>query len=236
MPDANLPITMKEQDLASNSKETPAEEVIISDSLVKMVRSAVPKSDWKLTDETVDNICHNLSHGVPIEACAACVYVTPHTLKKWLQRGQEEVCNLTEEQLDSADNVLDLLSPYGKLFLRQAQASGNLLATIMDAIYDKMFEQHNEWLLTYLAERLDPDTFNLKYKTEKMKMAQTSNVNLGTQNFVNIQFVNGLEGRPKEDAAFIMDTLKGLDEKYSKKHEERTFIETDARIVDGGED
>lgn len=92
-------------------------------------------------------------------------------MKKWLEKGRDEVCELTQEQLDSADNVLDILSPYGRLFLRQAQASGNLLSTIMSAIYDRMFEQHNEWLLTYLAERLDPETFNLKFKTEKMKMA-----------------------------------------------------------------
>ena len=182
-----------------------------------MIRSAAPKADWKLTDEVVENICHNLGHGVPIEACAACVCVTPATLNTWLKKGQDEVCNLSQEEVDGAENILDILSPYGKLFLRQAQAKGQLMATIMDAIYDRMFEQHNEWLLTYLAERLDPETFNLKYKTE-MKKIDTTNVNTGTQNFVNITFVNGMDGRPPEEVEYLQNSLAHLKEKYADKH------------------
>jgi len=215
MPDADKPIRMTEKDLIKKQEVT--EPVNISDSLVTMIRSSAPKADWKLTDEIVENICHNLGHGVPIEACAACVCVTPHTLKNWLKKGQDEVCNLTQEEVDGAENILDILSPYGKLFLRQAQAKGNLLATIMDAIYDRMFEQHNEWLLTYLAERVDPETFNLKYKTE-MKKIDNTNVNTGTQNFVNITFVNGMDGRPADEVQFLQDSLAHLKEKYANKH------------------
>lgn len=216
MPDINAPISMKETDLVA--RKDPIEPINISDSLVTMVRSAAPKADWKLTDEVVDNICYNLGHGVPIEACAACVCVTPHTLKKWLEKGRDEVCNLTEEQLDSASNILDILSPYGKLFLKQAKAKGDLLSRIMDIITDRMEEQHNEWLLTYMAERLDPETFNLKYRTEMKKVEQT-NVNNGTQNFVNITFVNGMDGRPPEDVQFLQDSLEQLKEKYADKHQ-----------------
>lgn len=215
MPDADKPIRMTEKDLIKKQEVT--EPVNISESLVTMIRSSAPKADWKLTDEIVENICHNLGHGVPIEACAACVCVTPHTLKNWLKKGQDEVCNLTQEEVDGAENILDILSPYGKLFLRQAQAKGNLLATIMDAIYDRMFEQHNEWLLTYLAERVDPETFNLKYKTE-MKKIDNTNVNTGTQNFVNITFVNGMDGRPADEVQFLQDSLSHLKEKYANKH------------------
>lgn len=218
MPDSDLPIALKESDLIGKPKEeNKAEEVNINDSLVKMIRSAAPKQDWKLTDDTVDAICENLAKGVPIEACAACVYVTPHTLNRWLQKGKEEVCNLTEEQLDSSDNILSLLSPYGKLFLRQAQAKGHLMVTIMDAIYDKMFEQHNEWLLTYLAERLDPETFNLKYKMEKMKV-EAGAIAPNTQNFVNITFVNGMESRSPEEIDFLKNSLDNLSRKYGEKH------------------
>ena len=215
MPDADKPIRMTEKDLIKKQEVT--EPVNISDSLVTMIRSSAPKADWKLTDEIVENICHNLGRGVPIEACAACVCVTPHTLKNWLKKGQDEVCNLTQEEVDGAENILDILSPYGKLFLRQAQAKGNLLATIMDAICDRMFEQHNEWLLTYLAERIDPETFNLKYKTE-MKKIDNTNVNTGTQNFVNITFVNGMDGRPADEVQFLQDSLAHLKEKYANKH------------------
>jgi hypothetical protein len=219
---------LTEADLAVKGVQD-TEEIKVNESLVKMIRSAAPVADWKLTDDVVENICHNMSHGVPIETCAACVCVPPKTLNNWLKKGQEEVCNLTEEQLDSATNILDLLSPYGKLFLKQAQAKGNLMATIMDALYDKMMEQHNEWLLTYMAERLEPETFNLKYKTEVMKMGQ-NNINMGTQNFVNIQFINGLEGRPKEDAEFIMNSLQQLDTKYSEKHKDINAINVSSNI------
>ena len=214
MPDAK-PINLTEKDLVKRREEIAP--VNISESLVTMIRSSAPKADWKLTDEVVENICHNLGHGVPLEACAACVCVTPATLNNWLKKGQDEVCNLSQEEVDNADNILDILSPYGKLFLRQAQAKGQLMATIMDAIYDRMFEQHNEWLLTYLAERLDPETFNLKYKTE-MKKIDNTNVNTGTQNFVNITFVNGLDGRPAEDVEFLQNSLEHLKEKYANKH------------------
>ena len=215
MPDINKPINMSEKDLIKRQEEIAP--VNISESLVEMVRSSAPRADWKLTDEIVENICHNLGHGVPIEACAACVCVTPATLKNWLKKGQEEVCNLSQDAVDGADNILDILSPYGKLFLRQAQAKGQLMATIMDAIYDRMFEQHNEWLLTYLAERLDPETFNLKYKTE-MKKIDTTNVNTGTQNFVNITFVNGMDGRPADEIEYLQNSLAHLKEKYANKH------------------
>ena len=215
MPDINKPINMSEKDLIKRQEEIAP--VNISESLVEMVRSSAPKADWKLTDEIVENICHNLGHGVPLEACAACVCVTPVTLKNWLKKGQDEICNLSQEEVDGAENILDILSPYGKLFLRQAQAKGQLMATIMDAIYDRMFEQHNEWLLTYLAERLDPETFNLKYKTE-MKKIDNTNVNTGTQNFVNITFVNGMDGRPADEIEYLQNSLAHLKEKYANKH------------------
>lgn len=222
MPDPDTPVALVESDLATKPKDSQKAPVNINEALVKLVRSSAPKADWKLNDDIVDRICENLVKGVPLEACAACVYVTPHTLMKWLEKGRDEVCNLTEEQLDSTDNILEILSPYGKLFLRQAQASGQLLADVMEAIHDRMYEQHNEWLLTYLAERLDPQTFNIKYKMEKMKI-DAGAVNVGTQNFVHIQFVNGLEGRPAEDSKLILDTLDSLRDKYARKHDESTM-------------
>jgi hypothetical protein len=72
-------------------------------------------------------------------------------------------------------------------------------------------------LLTYLAERLDPETFNLKYKTE-MKKIDNTNVNTGTQNFVNITFVNGMDGRPADEVEFLQNSLAHLKEKYADKH------------------
>lgn len=224
MPDSNAVISLKEDDLAGKPKDK-IEEINVSESLITMVRTAVPKQDWKLTDETVENIRHNLAHGVPIEACAACVCVTPQTLHKWLKKGMEEIMNLPAEECEDPTALISNVSPYGKLFLAQLQAKGTLQAEIMDAIHDRMFEQHNEWLLTYLLERLDPETYNLKYKAEKMKAENNRNVNLGTQNFVNIQFVNGMEGRSEEDKKFLRDSLAQLHAKWDKSVETAQTID-----------
>ena len=65
MPDINKPINMSEKDLIKRQEEIAP--VNISESLVEMVRSSAPKADWKLTDEIVENICHNLN--LLAEAC-----------------------------------------------------------------------------------------------------------------------------------------------------------------------
>ena len=83
-----------------------------------------------------------------------------------------------------------------------------------------MYEPHNEWLMTYMLERLDPETFNLKYKAT----VANQNNNSGTQNFVQIQFINGLESRPKEEKEYIENALSQLQEKYADKNGELTNV------------
>lgn len=62
----------------------------LNDSLVDILRNAIPKADRKLTPAVIENISHNLGIGLPIEACCACVHVLPQTMKNWLKKGKRK--------------------------------------------------------------------------------------------------------------------------------------------------
>ena len=217
-----VPIQMTERQLAKGPDPVmdTSPKKPLNDSLVDILRNAIPKADRKLTPAVIENISHNLGIGLPIEACCACVHVLPQTMKNWLKKGEEEVCNLSPAQLEAGDDILETLSPYGQLFFKTYEARGVLMADILSAIKDKMYEPHNEWLMTYMLERLDTETLNLKYKAT----VANQNNNSGTQNFVQIQFINGLESRPKEEKEYIENALSQLQEKYADKNGELTNV------------
>lgn len=210
MSNPHLPIKMSERELANARPTEDEESKNLNDYLNTQLRSIDTKCDLRLTDALIENISANLAIGVPFEACCQNAGVLPSTVKRWLKKGREEIENLTEEQLES-DDPRQYLTNYGKFVLRMNKSKSNMVVKITEAITEKMLEPHNEWLLTWMLEKLEPETYNIKYKTA---IQQNNNVNNGVQNNITVQFINGFSGRSEEDQKYIADTLNALSDHY----------------------
>lgn len=152
-----------------------------------------------------------MSRGISLNT--ACLYagIAPPTGYYWFKKGQEEVENLTDEEIqNSPDGIEGLVSLYGKFYLKASKARATCVVEIHDMLYERAFESGKEWIATYLLERQEPEKYNLKYKVQ-----QEVNANVSA-NVVEFKFVDGMNSRPVDEANFINEQVEALKKKYSE--------------------
>lgn len=196
----------------------------LDESCMNLLKSSKPTNRGKLDYSTICAISEQVSHGISLST--ACLYagVPPTTGLDWFNRGQEEVENLTDEQIQASPNGIDgLLSLYGQFYLKTSKARAMCVVEIHDMLYERAFESGKEWIATYILERQEPEKYNLKYKVQ-----QEVNANVSA-NVVEFKFVDGMNQRPVEESEFINEQVEALKKKYS---EHDIIIDADQTIVE----
>lgn len=190
-------------------KEEEYDGSCIDEVILKDLRSGSNRKGAKINKKIMNSIFYNLSHGISLSACGMYVGVCPATLLKWYRRGLEEVNNLTDEQIESVEDVDELLGEYGQFYMGVNRSKSTCVVEIANMLYDRCFENNKEYVAMYLLERQEPEKYNLKYKVQ-----QDINATSSGKNTVEFEFVNGFSSRPPEAQKYITEKLDSLHDKY----------------------
>ena len=218
MTDEMMAVAEKKDDEATSITGT------LDESCITLLKNGKPTNRGKLDYSTICAISEQISHGISMNT--ACLYagIPPTTGYLWFKKGQEEVENLTDEEILSCpDGIEGLVGLYGKFYLKASKARANCVVEIHDMLYERAFESGKEWIATYLLERQEPEKYNLKYKVQ-----QEVNANV-TANVVEFKFVDGVSQRPVDEADFINEQVEALRKKYS---DHDIIIDADQEIVE----
>lgn len=211
----------------------------LDENYLDQVRSCVPlKTMRMLTPSKIDTILDHVRQGMSLSTAGASVGVLPSTLGTYLADGKKDYESLTDEDFEAVDDPDDALSEKAKFFIQVSQARGECIIHLQNILIDKAGENGKEWIPQWLLQVMEPETYSLKFRTEKMKLdakAQEGHSAVGRIEFV---FIDGFDSREDEEKEIINNRLQELEDKWGKATTAVNVIDAEFLVVDeeGGED
>jgi len=222
-------LTLKEKDLIPRNPTVLSNEPIDLE-LIKAFRNSSIGSRNKFCVETRTLIENVLEKGVSLNTAACYAGVSPVTLRRWITEGLEDINNYTDEMCNSGID----LSDKGKFAIECMQRTSKAVVDMNDGLWDRAFETGKEWVSVWYLERLDPDKYNLKHKSES-----NIDVNANISSEVKFSFIDGestyikkddatddyiVKERSSEETAFINAKLLQLDKKWDASGDKEDYV------------
>lgn len=205
----------------------------LDENYLAQIRSCVPlKTMRMLTPVKIDTILEHVKNGMSLSTAGASVGVVPTTLGSYLADGKKEYEALTDEDFEGVENPEDVLTEKAKFFIQVSQAKGECIVTLQNILMDKASEAGKEWIPQWLLQVLEPETYSLKFRTEKMKLEAKAQETLSAVGKIEFVFIDGFGGRPEEERDYINDKLNELEDKWGKAITSVNVVEAEYDVID----
>lgn len=209
----------------------------IDENYLEELKSCVPlKTMRMLTPAKIEIMLKHVRNGMSLSTAGSSVGIVPTTLGRYLFEGKKDYEALTDEDFEKHDNHDDALTEKAKFFLMVAQAKSECVITLQNILMDKANENGKEWIPQWLLQILEPETYSLKYRTEKMKLDAKSNEASTTVGKIEFVFIDGAESRNDEDREYIEKRMDDLERKWGKPKTAVKITDATYTVIDDEEE
>lgn len=226
----SLPVLREEEDEEENTYDFSK---TLDENYLAQIRSCVPfKTMRMLTPLKIDTILEHVRNGMSLSTAGASVGVVPSTLGSYLADGKREYEAMTDEDFEGFDDPEDALTEKARFFIQVAQAKGECIVTLQNILMDKASEAGKEWIPQWLLQVMEPETYSLKYRTEKMKLEAKAQETLSAVGKIEFVFIDGFASRAEDEKDYIDEKLSELENKWGKATTTVNVVEAEYNVVE----